>query len=81
MRDPSDPFMDERAMATPTPSLTPSDHELRQQAIHACTMCDPDGYRGTTVCDHQPHHAQAAARGMNAIRAAMGWNTTTQDHP
>lgn len=76
MRDPYEPFQDELAAATPTPQLTPTDHELRQTAIRNCRLCDTDGYRGTTVCNHQDH-ANAAARGMNTIRQAMGWTKTT----
>lgn len=83
MRDPADPWADEIAAATPTPSLTPSQAELQQRAIDACARCDRDGYRGTTVCDHQPNHAQAATRGMNHLRDVMGWTkpTTTEETP
>ncbi|UVT31626.1 hypothetical protein SEA_MASK_85 [Mycobacterium phage Mask] len=72
MRDPSDPYADERAAQTPTPVVTPSAAELRQRAITDCQLCDPDGYRGTTVCNHQDH-TPAAQRGIAAIRAQMGW--------
>lgn len=44
----------------------------RAQAIAHCDMCDDDGYRGHTVCDHQDHRP-AAQRGINLIRETMGW--------
>ncbi|NOR03673.1 hypothetical protein HGK72_26845 [Mycolicibacterium fortuitum] len=87
MRDPNDPYADERQAAGPTA------HELweaqqarearanRAAAIQACTLCDSDGYRGTRVCDHQDH-TRAAKRGMDEIRAKMGWPATgTPTHP
>lgn len=40
--------------------------------IVACGLCDDDGYRGGTVCDHTDH-AEAARRGMDMVRRAMGW--------
>lgn len=42
----------------------------RAMAIAECELCDDDGYRGTTVCDHQ-EHADTNARGMAMVRAAM----------
>lgn len=51
----------------PEPDPTPAE---RAQAIRACTLCDGDGYRGSTVCDHEDH-APAAKRGMAAVRAAL----------
>ncbi len=47
---------------------------LRGADIDRCTLCNTDGYRGATVCDHT-NHAEAAARGMKLIRATMGWKT------
>lgn len=43
---------------------------LTQAAIDDCTLCDPDGYRGTQVCDHIDHTA-AAKRGSAACRAEL----------
>lgn len=43
-------------------------------AITNCPLCDDDGYRGSTVCDHTDHRA-AARRGMDLVRESMGWNT------
>jgi hypothetical protein len=40
--------------------------------IDGCNLCDTDGYRGTTVCDHTDH-TQAATRGMALVRHTMGW--------
>lgn len=46
--------------------------------IANCGLCDADGYTpGLVVCDHIDHKP-AAARGMAALRAAMGWNDTTK---
>ena len=38
--------------------------------IAACALCDPDGYRGSTICDHQEHR-EAARRGMELVRAEI----------
>ena len=46
--------------------------EIRNAAIARCTLCDGDGYRGGTVCDHTDHR-DAAKRGMAMVRQAMGW--------
>lgn len=43
-------------------------------AIDDCDLCDDNGYRGGTVCDHYDHGA-AAKRGMAMIRESMGWQT------
>lgn len=43
----------------------------RRTAIDACTLCDPDGYRGTQVCDHDPETDDRRARGMAQIREAL----------
>jgi hypothetical protein len=37
-----------------------------------CDLCDDNGYRGGTVCDHYDRQ-EAAVRGMRMIREAMGW--------
>lgn len=91
MRDPYDPYADERAMADAAAeaqaqaeaAANQRAHEAmnRAKAITECTMCDPDGYHGTTICDHTDH-TQAAARGMARLRAKMGWPATrTPDTP
>lgn len=87
MRDPHDPYADERQADGPTPAQLWEAQQAREaranraQAIHDCTLCDPDGYRGTTVCDHTDH-TQAARQGMAAIRAKMGWPATgTPEQP
>lgn len=49
-----------------------SPHPDPQAAINQCTLCNNDGYRGTTTCDHTDHSI-AATRGMNQIRTIMGW--------
>ncbi|ORA38090.1 hypothetical protein [Mycobacterium aquaticum] len=55
---------------------------LIAEAIHACDLCDPDGYvHGSThiVCNHNPAQADTNARGMAAVRAALTTRTTTTD--
>lgn len=47
-----------------------NDPTMRATLIAECTMCDPDGYRGSSVCDHQDHRA-AADRGMALVREAL----------
>ncbi|WP_301121092.1 hypothetical protein [Mycolicibacterium fortuitum] len=73
MRDPSDPYADERQATGPTA------HELweaqqaranRATAIQACTLCDPDGYRGTQVCDHTDR-TETHRRGIELVREAL----------
>lgn len=49
------------------PTYGPTDTEIRAQAIHNCPLCDDDGYRRLTVCDH----TDSAARGIAAVRAAL----------
>ena len=46
--------------------------QQRAQAVVNCGLCDDHGYRGGAVCDHQDHTG-AAKRGMERVRAAMGW--------
>lgn len=67
--------LDDNGFVIPTPN--PDTHQARTQAITNCGLCDQDGYRGTTVCDHTDHHP-AAQRGIALIRAQMGW--TNQPH-
>lgn len=51
----------------------PEHPHLDPHAIIDCPLCDDDGYRGTTVCDHQDH-TPTTERGMAKVRQAMGWN-------
>jgi hypothetical protein len=46
------------------------DHQARAAAITACQLCDDDGYRGTTVCDHIDHYAETTA-GRAAVNAEL----------
>lgn len=43
---------------------------LRQLAIEACTLCDEDGYRFGTVCDHVDR-TEINRRGMALVRKAL----------
>lgn len=55
-------------------TLTPYERaEIRAIAADQCDLCDDNGYRNGTVCDHIDHTA-AAIRGMAMIRATMGWH-------
>lgn len=65
----------------PIAALPPAEQaQLRAQAIANCGLCDQDGYRRLTVCDHTDH-APAAKHGMAQIRAAMGWNPPHHNPP
>ena len=57
----------------PLPESPAAQTILRAQAVANCGLCDDDGYRGSTVCDHVDH-AAAAKRGMDMIRAVKGWS-------
>lgn len=46
--------------------------------IANCDQCDDDGYRAGIVCAHNPDQADTNARGMAAVRAALG-KTGTDD--
>lgn len=43
---------------------------LDPAAIGDCQLCDADGYRGTTVCDHREHYADTTA-GRAAVNAEL----------
>lgn len=49
----------------------PPSPESKRVAIANCGLCDRDGYRGMQVCDHDPNHAAAAARGKAACLAEI----------
>ena len=63
----------EQPDADEQPAARKADAILAAAAIARCHLCDTDGYRGTSVCDHIDHRP-AAARGMAKVRAAMGWD-------
>lgn len=44
------------------------------QAVLACELCDDHGYRGRSVCDHNPERDAINARGAAACRAALRKN-------
>lgn len=44
---------------------------LRDNAIAACNLCDPDGYKGGQVCNHNPAQADTNARGRQLVQAAL----------
>lgn len=48
----------------PEPTIQRHDPE----AISRCRLCDSDGYRGTSVCDHREH---ARGPGYEAAQAAL----------
>lgn len=49
--------------------------EDRARAIVNCALCDPDGYVGRVLCDHDPTTPERAARGLAAARAAISGRT------
>lgn len=55
---------------------------IKRAQIAACALCDPDGYRGSTVCDHQEHaSAETRAAAREALRVALARNHTGVTHP
>lgn len=62
----------------PQPTYGPTRTELRAIATRACNLCDNDGYRGTTVCDHQEHStAETRNAARELIRQTL--NKTSRD--
>lgn len=45
--------------------------DLRARAIAGCDLCDERGYRGRTLCDHDPEALTRGARGSAAVRAEL----------
>lgn len=74
------PLSSEQADATRRHRRTVTDRADSQRnkiRIANCQLCDDDGYTpGNVVCDHRDHRP-AAQRGMAAVRAAMGWPSTS----
>ena len=62
--------LDEHGRVMLDPEPDPATAHLDPAAVVACGMCDDDGYRGGTVCDHQDRRA-AAKRGKAAIDAIL----------
>lgn len=61
----------------PEPDTVPDDIWAAQErartaawAVVNCTLCDEDGYRGGTVCDHEDH-TEAYRRGVALCREAL----------
>lgn len=48
----------------------PHDAHLDPRAIVNCTLCDDNGYRGGTVCDHIDR-SEIAKRGMAKVQEAL----------
>ncbi|WP_070924669.1 hypothetical protein [Mycobacteroides chelonae] len=72
MRDPNDPWADERAMAQPDPTEAQA-----LDAIRRCTYCDHEGIQPNGLTCRHIDHAAAARKGLAQIRAQMGWNHPT----
>lgn len=53
----------------------------RQRAIDNCSLCDDNGYAGTSLCGHDPDAQARAARGRAIVNDAMGWSADEQDPP
>lgn len=60
-----------------TAEYAPEPSVADRYAIANCDLCDDQGVRGMHRCDHIDH-AAAARRGMEMIRAAMGWKSYCQ---
>lgn len=60
-----------RAEATARSAEARHAADLRALAIDNCDSCDEDGYRGSSLCDHDPDGAARAARGMALVRASL----------
>lgn len=56
--------------AAPPKPAEPVPPHLTADAIAACGMCDPQGYRGLHVCDHVDHR-EAAKRGSALVREIL----------
>lgn len=50
--------------------LDPEPDYHDERAIIACGMCDDEGYRGGTVCDHIDH-VSTTERGRGLMRAEL----------
>ncbi|NOR03672.1 hypothetical protein HGK72_26840 [Mycolicibacterium fortuitum] len=53
----------------------------RAAAIENCRLCDDDGYRYGSVCDHNPDQAHTNARGIAKVRAALNGTDTEPQEP
>lgn len=51
-------------------TTTAAEHRRNTLRIANCGLCNDDGYRGATICDHIDHRP-AYARGMAKVRAAL----------
>jgi hypothetical protein len=67
---PSDSHLDENGFVVldnfvDSPGIAPHSHRAQ---IAACALCDADGYRGSTVCDHRDHIADTVNGRAEAAR-------------
>ncbi|WP_370944045.1 hypothetical protein AB5J62_33730 [Amycolatopsis sp. cg5] len=53
----------------------------KRRAIENCSMCDENGYRGTSLCHHDPHAEARASRGRALVNELMGWNSNDEPEP
>jgi hypothetical protein len=70
---PSDSHLDENGFVVLDVDLAAIAAQAQRDRIAACILCDDDGYRGGTVCDHIDHRP-AARRGMELVRQALAKN-------
>ena len=66
--------MSDFTLGEPESAIDEARDYYRARATANCRLCDDNGYRGSTVCDHIDH-AEASKRGMAMIREAMGWDS------
>jgi hypothetical protein len=63
---PSDSHLDENGFVIlDSPGIAAHSHRAQ---IAACALCDTDGYRGSTVCDHIDHAAESVNGRAEAAR-------------
>jgi hypothetical protein len=56
-----------------TPEQRAASRAAAELAIVHCDLCNDDGYRGSSVCNHIDH-ASAAKRGKALVWRTMGWD-------
>ncbi|MBF6213724.1 hypothetical protein IU487_22160 [Nocardia puris] len=55
--------------------------EIERRAVEACSRCDDDGYRGTTLCTHEPPPSRPTLREQfEALRAETPAPTPEDSH-
>lgn len=53
-----DRYLDDRGFVIGTEPDDGLPAHLHPDAVAGCTLCDADGYRGATICDHREHYVE-----------------------